>query len=141
MLHEPEAGVLRAQKRDARRWPRRRSARGATLVHGRATPRRPHVVLDDGTALEGDRVVWSCGGWLAELFPGLVQLRVTRQELFFFDGGPAWRNAPGWVDYDRAIYGTGDIDELGVKVALGPGGPAARPRRRPPARDRRRSSS
>ena len=32
-------------------------------------------------------MVWSCGGWLAELFPELVQLRVTLQELFFFDGG------------------------------------------------------
>ena len=46
---------------------------------------------------------------------------MTRQELFFFAGGAGWREAPGWVDYDRATYGTGDIDGLGVKAAWDPG--------------------
>jgi glycine/D-amino acid oxidase-like deaminating enzyme len=56
-----------------------------------------------------------------------VQLRVTCQELFFFDGGPAWSEAPGWVDYDRACYGTGDVDALGVKVAWDAEGPPLDP--------------
>ena len=34
---------------------------------------------------------------------------------------------PGWVDYDRAMYGTGDLDELGVKVALDEEGPPLDP--------------
>jgi glycine/D-amino acid oxidase-like deaminating enzyme len=84
-------------------------------------------VLEDGTVLEADHVVWSCGGWLAQLFPGLVQLTVTRQELFFFEGGGAWADAPGWVDYDRATYGTGDVDALGVKVAWDAEGPPLDP--------------
>ncbi len=62
-------------------------------------------------------MIWSCGGWLAGLFPGLVELRVTRQELHFFDGGPGWASVPAWIDYDGAVYGTGDLDALGVKVA------------------------
>ncbi len=64
--------------------------------------------------------MWACGGWLAGLFGGLVKLTVTRQELLFIDGGPAWRapGVPGWVDYDRAMYGTADLDGLGVKAAL-----------------------
>jgi glycine/D-amino acid oxidase-like deaminating enzyme len=74
-------------------------------------------VLEDGTRLEGDRVVWACGPWLGRLFPEHVSLRVTLQELLFFDGGPAWRDVPGWCDYDRAAYGTPDIDELGAKAA------------------------
>ena len=87
------------------------------------------VVLDDGMRLEGDAVVWACGCWLAGLFGPLVRLAVTRQELLFVDGGPAWRAAgvPGWVDYDRAMYGTADLDGLGVKAALDVEGPPLDP--------------
>ena len=34
---------------------------------------------------------------------------------------------PGWVDYDLAMYGTGDLDELGVKCALDKEGPPLAP--------------
>ena len=34
---------------------------------------------------------------------------------------------PGFVDYDLAMYGTGDLDELGVKVALDKEGPPLDP--------------
>ena len=70
VLHEPEAGVLRAQL--AVPDPRRAAAaRGARIVRGRATPDGDRVRLGD-EVLDADRVVWSCGGWLAKLFPGLV---------------------------------------------------------------------
>jgi glycine/D-amino acid oxidase-like deaminating enzyme len=87
------------------------------------------VELEDGTRLEAGAVVWACGGWLRDLFPGLVSLRVTRQELLFFDGGPAWAQpgVPAWVDYALAAYGTWDLDGLGVKVAPDVEGPALEP--------------
>ena len=83
----------------------------------------------EGRRIEGDVVVWACGSWLAGLFGGLVQLTVTRQELLFVDGGPAWRapGVPAWVDYDRAMYGTADLDGLGVKAALDIEGPPLDP--------------
>jgi glycine/D-amino acid oxidase-like deaminating enzyme len=92
---------------------------------GRARPDGAVAVLEDSARLEGDIVVWACGGWLARLFGDLVSLSVTRQELLFFDGGPAWRTSgmPAWVDYDRAMYGTADLDKLGVKAALDVEGP------------------
>ncbi len=154
VLLEPEAGVLRAQ-RAVRALAAQAAAHGATIIRARAqtgsaraqpgsdpsvpaqlssvpaqrglTP--PYVALADGRRLEGDVVVWACGGWLAGLFPGLVQLAVTRQELLFVDGGPAWRapGVPGWVDYDRAMYGTADVDGLGVKAALDVDGPPLDP--------------
>ena len=77
--------------------------------------------------LDADRVVWSCGGWLAKLFPGVVDVRVTFQELFFLDGGPGWERVPAWIDYDRAVYGTGDLDDLGVKFAWDEEGPPLDP--------------
>jgi sarcosine oxidase len=104
-------------------------AHGARLLRSRAWPDGEVVVLDDGDRLEADVVVWACGGWLAQLFGDLVSLSVTRQELLFLDGGPAWRSppVPGWVDYDRAMYGTGDVDGLGVKAAVDVEGPPLDP--------------
>ena len=126
VLFEPEAGALRAQ-RAVQALARQAQAHGATLLRGRARPDGAAAVLEDGTRVEGDVVVWACGGWLAGLFGDLVTLKVTRQELLFLDGGPAWRDVPGWVDYDRAMYGTGDLDELGVKAALDLDGPGLDP--------------
>jgi sarcosine oxidase len=85
-------------------------------VRGRAAP-EGDVVGVEGERLEADAVVWSCGGWLTALFPDHVTLTTTRQDLFFLDGHAEWTRAPGWVDYDGAVYGTGDLDGLGVKCA------------------------
>ena len=139
LVHEPEAGVLRAQ-RAIQTLATQAHAHGARVIRGRATPEGDRVVVGDGTAsgsvcddpsggerLEADAVVWACGGWLAQLFPDLVTLRTTRQDLFFLDGGEAWTRAPGWVDYDGAVYGTGDVDGLGVKGAPDFEGPPLAP--------------
>jgi sarcosine oxidase len=125
-LWEPEAGVVRAQ-RAVQALARAAASHGARVLRRRARPNGATAVLDDGTRLEADVVVWACGGWLRDLFPETVALRVTVQELLFLDGGPAWQHAPGWVDYDRAMYGTGDIDGLGAKMALDVEGPPLDP--------------
>jgi sarcosine oxidase len=121
VLYEPEAGVVRAQSA-VRALAAQAVEHGARLVRARAVP-------GDAEWLDGDAVVWACGPWLGRLFPDQVRLAVTRQELLFFDGGPEWRSpgVPGWVDYDRAMYGTGDLDDLGVKVALDEEGPPLDP--------------
>jgi glycine/D-amino acid oxidase-like deaminating enzyme len=126
VLWEPEAGVLRAG-RAVRALVRAAAAHGAQVLRGRARPDGAAAVLDDRTRLDGDAVVWACGGWLAQLFPAHVELRVTCQELVFLAGGDGWADAPGWVDYDRAMYGTGDIDGIGVKAALDLEGPPLHP--------------
>jgi glycine/D-amino acid oxidase-like deaminating enzyme len=128
VLWEPEAGVVRAQ-RAVQALAQAAAAHGARLVRSRARPDGDTVVLADGTRLEGDAVVWACGGWLRDLFPEQVRLRVTCQELLFLDGGPAWAapGVPGWVDYDRAMYGTGDVDGIGAKMALDLEGPPLDP--------------
>jgi glycine/D-amino acid oxidase-like deaminating enzyme len=104
-------------------------AHGAELVRGRARPDGPVARLDGGRALEADVVVWACGGWLGRLFGAHVAIRTTCQELFFFDGGPAWaaEGVPAFVDFDGAIYGTRDIDGLGVKAAPDRDGPPLEP--------------
>ena len=128
LLHEPEAGVLRAQ-RAVRALARQAVAHGAQLVRGRGGPDGAAARLDDGRVLEADVVVWACGAWLGRLFAEHVAIRTTRQELFFFDGGPAWSapGVPAFVDFEQAIYGTRDIDGLGVKAAPDFDGPALDP--------------
>jgi glycine/D-amino acid oxidase-like deaminating enzyme len=60
------------------------------------------------------------------LFPGLVELRITQQDVFYFGASAAWRTptVPTWVDYDAAAYGVGDVDGRGVKVCSDIEGPA-----------------
>ncbi len=126
-LFEPEAGVLHAQ-RAVQALAAQAGAHGARIVRGVARPDRAAAVLDDGTRLEGDAVVWACGAWLADLFTDSVSLRVTRQEVLFFDGGTEWAaGQPAWVDYDGAMYGTADIDGHGFKASLDHEGPPASP--------------
>jgi sarcosine oxidase len=128
VLLEPEAGVLRAQA-GIRALARAATAHGARLVRGRARPLPGGGAEVGGERLEGDRVVWACGGWLSGLFAEHVALTVTCQELLFLDGGPAWRapGVPAWVDYDRATYGTADLDGFGVKAAWDVEGPPLDP--------------
>jgi glycine/D-amino acid oxidase-like deaminating enzyme len=123
VLYEPEAGILRA--RDAvHALMEVNLAEGARLIAGAGRPDR-EAVLVNGERLEADRIVWACGAWLPSLFPGLVKLRVTRQDLFHFGTDASWQTppVPGWVDYDGAAYGTGDVDGHGIKVAPDREGP------------------
>jgi sarcosine oxidase len=124
-LFEPEAGILRAREA-VKTLAAQAVAAGAELALAEARPDGAAVVLDDGRRLEADRVVWACGAWLPALFPGLVSLRVTHQDVFYFGAPAAWRTpgVPGWVDYDGAAYGLGDLDGRGVKVSPDVDGPA-----------------
>jgi len=127
-LLEPEAGILRA--RDATRVLAEQAAgAGATLVPARARPDGAAVVLDDGRRLEADRVVWACGAWMAALFGDLVGLKITQQDVFYFGADATWRtpSVPGWVDYDGATYGLGDLDGRGVKMCPDREGPSFEP--------------
>jgi sarcosine oxidase len=111
ILWEPTAGVLRAAE----------ATRATVEVAQRAGVRVVHEVGTPGS-VRGDVVVWACGAWLPELVE--VPIRVTKQDTLYFDGD-GWGSppVPAWVDYDAAIYGHGDVDGLGVKVAPDQEGP------------------
>jgi sarcosine oxidase len=132
-LLEPDAGVLRASD-GVRALVERARAGGARVLRGEARPDGERVRFD-GDALEADQVVWACGAWLAQLFPALVRLRVSRQEVVLFDAPPDWAGTPGWVDFDRSAYGHGLIEPHGLKVASDREGDDVEPGIRTPASD------
>jgi sarcosine oxidase len=107
VLYEPEAGVLYARVatqllvEDGRR-------RGVRLQDGKVAP---------GDDPRSDVVVWACGAWLPQLFPGEVELRISRRDVFFFGADAAWRGTPGFCEYDAPFYGHGEIGGLGAKIA------------------------
>ena len=123
VLLEPEAGILRAREA-TRALAERAVAEGARFVAGRSRPDGQRAVVE-GRLLDADRVVWACGAWMPGLFPDLVRARVTQQDVYFFGAGLEWRTpgVPGWVDYDGAFYGLGDLDGRGVKACPDAEGP------------------
>ena len=107
VLFEPDACVLFAA-RAVRTLAEQAREAGAQIVRRRADPRE---------RFDADYVVWACGPWLPKLFPGLAAIRPTLQEVVFFEAGDEWADAPGWVDYDRSLYGHGALRGHGFKAA------------------------
>jgi sarcosine oxidase len=122
-LLEPDAGLLRARQA-TQTLAAQAVAAGARIVHATARPDGARVVAGDAV-LEADHVVWACGAWLPALFGELLSLRITQQDVLFFGAGAGWATpgVPGWVDYDGAFYGCGDLDGRGVKISPDVEGP------------------
>lgn len=133
VLFEPEAGVLRAREA-TRALARRAAERGCRMLTGQARPDGATVVLD-GKRLEADMVVWACGAWLAQLFPEIVSLQVTRQDVVLFHAPPAWASpgVPGWIDFESSYYGHGLIEPYGMKATSDRVGAPLDPDSRPDA--------
>jgi sarcosine oxidase len=111
ILWEPHAGVLRARE-STRATAAAAERAGVQLVYETVTP----------ADVDADVVVWACGAWLPELFD--VPIRVTKQDVLYF-AADGWETpgVPAWVDYERAVYGLGNLDGVGVKVAPDVEGP------------------
>jgi sarcosine oxidase len=121
VLLEPDAGVLHARVA-VQACVEAGRREGVRVETGRALPRPGGGVEIDGRRLDVDHVVWACGPWLPEVLGDVLaplRMRVTKQDVTFFGAGPEWATppVPGWVDYDGAAYGLGDLDGRGVKCA------------------------
>jgi glycine/D-amino acid oxidase-like deaminating enzyme len=102
VLFEPDAGVLYA------RAATRALAAPLDVRTGRPTPDDPP---------RADVVVWACGSWLPKLFPGLLEIRLARRDVFFFGVGGDWTGTPGFCEYDGPYYGHGELGGLGMKIS------------------------
>jgi sarcosine oxidase len=129
VIHEPEAGVLRARQ-GVRAAASRFRADGGTLRIDRVRPkpgasrRLGAVVTAAGESIAGGTFVFAVGPWLGRLFPELVGelISVTKQDVFYFGPEPGDRRFgadrfPAWVDFDRAMYGIPALDGRGFKAA------------------------
>ena len=131
-LLETEAGVLRAGD-GVRALVARAREGGLQVVRALAAPAGDAAALPDGRRLEADHVVWACGAWLGRLFPELVPLRVTRQDVCLFDVPAEWTTpgVPGWLDFDSSFYGHGLVEPHGMKVSDDREGDEIEPGERP----------
>jgi glycine/D-amino acid oxidase-like deaminating enzyme len=129
LLLEPEGGILLA-RRATQALATRAIEAGAEFLGGVAEPDGDGVRVR-GDRLEADAVVWACGGWLPQLFPGVLRVRVSRQDEVYVGAGIEWHTppVPGFVDYDGAFYGVGDADGRGVKIGDDRDGPDFEPDR------------
>jgi glycine/D-amino acid oxidase-like deaminating enzyme len=106
-LFEPGAGVILA--RNATRM----LARDLNVETGRCDP---------GDPPRADVVIWACGAWLPQFFPDLVDLRISRRDVFFVGVDGTWEKTPAFCDYAGPYYGHGELGGFGMKVSYdGPG--------------------
>ncbi|HYN69793.1 MAG TPA: FAD-dependent oxidoreductase [Candidatus Eisenbacteria bacterium] len=129
VVHEPEAGVLRAARGVAATVGAFERRGGHKLVArvrpGRTDGQRLLDVVDDpGNRFAAGAFVFAAGPWLPRLFPDQLAalIAVTKQDVLYF--GPATSDTrfevdrfPAWVDYDRAFYGSPALDGHGPKAA------------------------
>ena len=92
------------------------------------------IKSSDGETIAAGTFVFACGPWLGKVFPALLGSRVfpTRQEEFFFgvpagDTRFATHALPAWLFMEDEFYGTPNIDERGIKIALDLHGEAVDP--------------
>jgi len=135
---EPQSGVLIARRAVAATVAE--AARmGADYVHAlveqpKAKGSLRAVKTRDGREISAGQFVFSCGSWLAKLFPEIVgpRLFVTRQEVFYFglpagDGRFAPPALPTFLFQSDESYGMPDIESRGLKIALDAHGVPADP--------------
>ena len=120
MARQACSAVLDACLRDDAKYLPRQAEPGR-IVSGKLQELR----LSDGTAVQADAYVFACGPWLGNLFPELLEKRITptRQEVFFFGtaaGDTRFSDSamPAWIDLgEHAFYGIPGNQWRGFKLA------------------------
>lgn len=143
-LFEPEAGALLARPAVVATIERFQAEGGEVVVGRVAPPAMPdrgsgggsidRVVLGDGSSMEADAFVFTCGPWLPDLFPAtLGELIVPhRQDVMHFAVPPGDARygpeaLPVWIDFEGSFYGFPSLDGLGLKACPDWLGPVERP--------------
>ncbi|WP_426954892.1 FAD-dependent oxidoreductase [Muricoccus radiodurans] len=121
-----ESGGVLLARRIVEALARHLAARGVRFVRARARdldPARARLVLEDGTALEADRLVVAAGPWAPRLLPVLAARVVpSRQVLVYLDPPPAlreaWARAPMLLDLaeDGGFYAVPPVAGTGLKI-------------------------
>jgi glycine/D-amino acid oxidase-like deaminating enzyme len=128
---EPDAGYLLARRACEHILQRVVREGGQYLQAAVAMPARfgesrgGRVALADGSSVEADGFVFTCGAWLGQLFPDVIGSLVTptRQEVYHFGTPPGDTRflddqLPVWLDFgDRCIYGVPGAMGRAFKVA------------------------
>jgi monomeric sarcosine oxidase len=127
-LLEPGSGVLLARRAVQSVIEETKKMHGGFLTAQAVTPDGSGRITRLATSLCGafsaGHFVFTCGPWLAKVFPELLGQRIfpTRQEVFFFGSPPgdarfAPPALPTWLFNNDEVYGMPDIESRGLKMA------------------------
>jgi sarcosine oxidase len=137
-IYEPESGVLMARHAVAAVVAEAVRAGAefklAAIAEPRGRGRLESIQSSAGERVAAQEFVFSCGAWLAKLFPEILGDRIfpTRQTVFYV-GIPAGSDLfsppalPTWLIKNDEGYGIPDLDGRGLKVALDRHGEPADP--------------
>ena len=119
ILFEVDAGVLRAGKAvSALR--KEFVDSGGKMRLGKAE-RKGESVLIEGEIYNPDATIWCCGPWIPNLFDIPTDIKVTVQEVTFFNSSPEWDSphVPAYSDAEDAnnFYGVGGLEGFPFKLA------------------------
>lgn len=68
------------------------------------------LMLSTGEKIIADAYVFACGSWLGQLFPEVLDQKITctKQEVYYFgaptENSPVYDNLPVWIDLDGRDY-------------------------------------
>ncbi len=131
VLHEPDAGVVRA-RRAMESVAEVFRHRGGDLWIGRADPadraggRLSRVRLTPGEPVSAGQYVFACGPWLPKVFPEVMgdRVRIPLGHSYYFgapEGDPRWNfpNLPSWNFPGVTGWPALSLDNRGFRVRTG----------------------
>ena len=116
VLYEPHGGAL-AAKKCLKTLLELCLDMNCDHLNGHAKIRDDEIYVND-EPIDFDIAIWAVGPWIEHVFPFIDMVRVTMQEVVFFESPTEWNieRVPAFNDITNAFYGCGSLDGMGVKL-------------------------
>ena len=116
VLHEPHGGTLAAKKCLLTLFNLCLDL-GCDYINGQAEFIEDDIYVND-KKIDFDTAVWAIGPWIKHVFPFIDMIKVTMQDVVFFESPDGWEaeKIPAFNDIKNGFYGCGSLDGMGVKL-------------------------
>ena len=116
VLYESNGGAL-AAKRSLKALYKLCLYMKCDYLNGHAEIRDDDIYINN-SQIDFDIAIWAVGPWMKHVFPFIDMVKVTMQEVVFFDSPKDWsvEKIPAFNDISNAFYGCGSLDGMGVKL-------------------------
>ena len=116
VLFEPHGGTLAAKKSLMTLFKLCQDMK-VNYLNGTAKFKNDKIIVN-GSGIDFDIAVWAVGPWMKHVFPFIDIVKVTMQEVVFFESPKEWsvEKIPAFNDITNAFYGCGSLNGMGVKL-------------------------